>query len=628
MKVFYVYSIPKIILKSIKFKNTQHYCFVNKCLASQLKKEVKMRKRLNIFFYVGNLKFSITFLVILICSSLFSATPPSVTLEEGYYVHGKFIIYPVPDNITNTIEVGPGKEYEEIHNIPIENLDTNTLVKIFYREEPYRTQTFLSSGGAYNQPLRIQGIPNANGILPIVTAENAVLYGDYNQWTEDLGTFVISGSYGEKPSYIELVNLHIKGELYAGIWAKSDYVSIKGCILENNFNGVFFQANNQNILEISTNSLIEGCWFKNNGEIGSYLRHNIYSQGYKTLIQFNTIDKLRDGSIGSSLKDRSAHTVVRYNVIETSARTIDLVEPEDTDQVLTIDEDWDEAYVYGNLLLNLDTTGGGNMVHYGFDNVPTYSRAGNLYFVNNTVIIEKEGVWNLNLFDVNHNDSKVYFSNNIAIASGMTNFNIFRNRDNNYGELIVGTSWISSGWNAMEETGANSDIIIVNQENFIEAADPSFVDYDNSDYKLEGNSLCLKAGQAVPLASGINLDVGFEPIYYDTIVERNDSSSPTLGCFAEHSTSSIFNFQNPKLLNAGLAYSRGNVIHLRLNLNKSEQFTARLYTPSGRLVKSVSGVVKHFGESISITHHGLSKGYYVLQVSSKNRKDAVSILLR
>ncbi|MCD4664936.1 MAG: hypothetical protein K8R68_06655, partial [Bacteroidales bacterium] len=351
----------------------------------------------------------------------FAEIPPLVDLETDYTVHNGHIVYLLPEaDYANIIKVGPGQTYEEIHDIPMNDLTDNTLVEIYYRSEPYRTKTLIETGGTENAHLRIQGVPDANGNLPVITAENATLFGNFNEWTEELGVFVVCGPYGSKPAWVEFVNLHIKDGEYAGIWIKGDHISVKGCILENNPNGVFFQATNQLMIEISSYNLIEGCRFIHNGIIDSWFQHNIYSQGYKTVIQFNTIEKLQDGAFGSSLKDRSAHTVIRYNYIETSSRTIDLVEPEDTDEVLMNDDDWDDAYVYGNLIINeIPPAGvmGTSMIHYGYDNEPGITREGTLFFANNTVIIDRDdNPWRINLFDINSINALVNFKNNITVA--------------------------------------------------------------------------------------------------------------------------------------------------------------------------------------------------------------------
>jgi hypothetical protein len=82
--------------------------------------------------------------------------------------------------------------------------------------------------------------------------------------------------------------------------------------------------------------------------VGSDRCHNLYIQGAGMTVQFCRIGTLRPGAGGSSLKDRSSGTVIRYNMIEAGARLLDLAEPEDTYALLSGRPDFKETYVCGN----------------------------------------------------------------------------------------------------------------------------------------------------------------------------------------------------------------------------------------------------------------------------------------
>jgi hypothetical protein len=61
----------------------------------------------------------------------------------------------------------------------------------------------------------------------------------------------------------------------------------------------------------------------------------------------------RSGGNGSQIKDRSAGTVIRYNRIETSnGWFFDLVEPENSWDVLGSRSTYKQAFVYGNVIVN------------------------------------------------------------------------------------------------------------------------------------------------------------------------------------------------------------------------------------------------------------------------------------
>lgn len=485
-------------------------------------------------------------MVVIILMNVFSnvnfgqTLPENVSLEMGYMISDKgYIIYPSPDSeYQNVIEVGPSKTYLEIHDIPRNLIIKNTLIKVFYREEPYRTKVFIDVIGTKNEKVRFQGIPNNENILPIITFKNAITWGNTtNAVIESGSAFAVYGTWGNKPAYVDIVNLHIKDAPYAGIWAKGDHISVKGCVLENNANGVFFQAANQLLIEISTYMLIEGSKFLENGTVNGWHHHNIYAQGMHSLIQFNTIKKVKNGSLGASLKDRSSHTVIRYNEIETSSRTLDLVEPEDTDQVLTTTDNWDDVYVYGNLLLNQETpvTGAGvSMIHYGYDNTSTFRKEGALYFFNNTVIIDRtDNPWRVNLFDINSTNASVEFSNNIVQANGMQTFYIFRsNNTDNAGLINFNTSYFSilntqNNWELSQNTGSYS---MSGQESIIEGTTPGFTDTSTNNFTLLDDSPCI--GEGENLMNSIGLPVKYNSITNFIDISRNDQSNPSLGSFS------------------------------------------------------------------------------------------------
>jgi hypothetical protein len=586
-------------------------------------------------------------LLLLLINSIYfySQNLPPVNLEAGYTVHNDgYIIYPSPDSeYSNIIEVGPEQTYQEIHDIPYALITPGTLVKIFYRETPYLTKILLNVQASENNKVRFQGIPDSNGTLPIISFTNATLWGNTpssGALTIATGSlFIIYDVFNVKPSWIDVVNLHLKDAPYAGLWGQADNVSVKGCILDNNANGVFFQANDQNILEISTNMLIEGSKFIENGTLNGDRHHNIYSQGKNSLIQFNTLGKVKDGSGGVSLKDRSSFTVVRYNRIITSARAIDLVEPEDTDQVLTVDANWGDVYVYGNLIINDHPSGSTAMIHYGYDNVPTYRREGTLYFANNTIYIDRtgHGLYKVSLFDVNSTVSVVKFSNNILYATGMNQFNMFRsNNTDNAGIIELETSWISvngtddpTSWQLNDLAGSFSMTgTYINGDNI----NPGFVDVANEDYTLTSSSPSIGIG--TDLNSNFGLQANYNSITTLVDLTRTDQANPNLGAFSsDNATASI----KDEYLNNNISTSYPNPFEqsmtIKYSLEKDTFCKITVYNSIGQVVKKlidkrqVSGV-HHIGwDGKGANNKKLSKGVYFYTIETQNHKESKKIIL-
>lgn len=585
-------------------------------------------------------------LLTLISASISSAqTQPPVSLENGaiFDSNYEYILYPSPDaEYLNVLEVGPGKTYLEIHDIPLSLVVKNTLIKIYYRPEPYRTQVFVDVVGNANEKVRFQGIPNQNGTLPVISFINATTWGNTIDPTLQSGSaFVVFGTWSNKPAYIDIVNLHIMDGTYAGVWAKGDHISVKGCILENTTNGVFFQAADQFLIEISTHILIEGCKFMGNGTVNGWLHHNIYSQGLHTLIQFNTIESVQTGSLGASLKDRSAHTVVRYNYIETSSRTLDLVEPEDTDQILTQDPNWGDVYVYGNLIINKDVPvdqSGVSMIHYGYDNSPTYRREGTLYFTNNTVIIERaDNPWRVNLFDVNSTNSTVEFSNNIVTATGMETFYIFRsNNTDNAGIVNFNASYFSisntqNNWELTENAGSYS---MTGQSNILEGSNPGFTDQTNEVYTLSNSSPCLANG--IDIGANFNFNVDYNSITNLVAYNRTDQANPNLGCYSSDiSTMSILDQVIGENLKHNVQPNPFNEsATISFSLTESSFCTVKVYSCLGQEIKTLSNenyiAGEHFlqWDGTNAENNKVTKGAYFYSIETEYSRVSGKMIFR
>ncbi len=560
----------------------------------------------------------------------YSQTIPPVNLEQGYTVHNGHIVYPLPnDGYSTVIEVGPGKTYTELYDVPKSNVAAGTLIKIFYRPEPYRIKVYIKVQATEAAHFRIQGIPDDNGNLPIITNENSTHDwggGDVNQWVNNLGIMVIYGPWGSKPSWIDLVNLHFKiygtttDDNCIGVWSKIDHLSVKGCVFDNCSNGVFTQANNNDMTSISTYSLIEGCRFTNCGVQNSYLQHNIYAQGTHALIQFNYIEQQKESAIGSTLKDRATFTVIRYNYMEGTARTIDLVEPEEAEIATNESDTWDDAYVYGNLIVN-KRPNSGVMFHYGWDDMANpyeYQRKGTFFFANNTVIMDfDDDSWNKELFDINKASTKINFVNNILLAKGMHYFYIFRTGEttNEGGTINFTTSWIkafaSDNNNEWKLTsGENNDYHQTGQDNLLTGNEPGFTDADNGDYTLTQSSACRHSGTHID-----SVAIEYNPISLNNITQRNDVENPNMGCYSD-------NFIN------GVAYNKkDNNINIYPNPAKNKlqlTFNNQLLNSKNIIIYNVFGqIVKQLNtdkKQLSIDISDLQNGVYFLKTGNISKK--------
>lgn len=434
--------------------------------------------------------------------------------------------YEPPQIVSGTIyDIGPGYSYKEVSEFPWLSLREGDLVRIHYRSEPYRGIIGLGKDvqGTEESPVRIYGVRGSNGELPVLSGKNAVIGSSlesyFDQYKIGLGIIVICGTYRNNPNYIEIANLDIREanpkysfidasgnsinwESACGIWLKAGNTSILGCRITQNGQGIHTQANANFLDEISTNTLIEGSAIYYNGVKESDQVHNLYIQGAGMTVQFCYIGLLIPNASGSSLKDRSSGTIIRYNFIESNARTLDLVEPEDTQDILMPRDDFKETHVYGNIIINDDSTPNGaaaNIVHYGYDNIPDYSRNGTLYFYNNTVYMngKRSDMWRMSIFDVSLVTAKVKMYNNIFYMFGDTYLNIISNNGN---IIALGGNWISDEWYIIREadTSPYGDGILTETVPFIEGSNPGFTDIALQDFTLLPNSPCRNIAETLP----------------------------------------------------------------------------------------------------------------------------------
>jgi hypothetical protein len=449
---------------------------------------------------------------------------------------GSTAVYPVPDasSAKRVFDVGPDYAYREIAEVPWLALKSGDLVRIHYRQEPYRGIVGIRAIGTAGAPIRIYGVPSPAGELPTITGSGAVaganLSGFFDQWTSGLGVFVITGSWNSKPAFIEIVNLKITGAVEGssytdetgshpwadgscGIWLKAGNVSVKGCEIYGNNEGILTQANYESIDNISSDFLLEGCRIYGNGMVGSDRFHNLYIQSAGMTVQFCYIGTLRPGAGGSSLKDRSSGTVIRYNMIEAGARLLDLVEPEDTYDVLSARDDFRATYVYGNLLINESSAvngGCGSLVHYGADNDETKARDGTLYFYGNTVYsnVDQSVNWSCNLFECESERARIVCCDDVFGLSGNAEYYLLRER----GELhAAGGNWISAGWE-VHGSGVGPFGSLAEDSPLIQGAAPGFANPAKRDFRLNAASQArsLAVGLPTELANGHPLEYQYE----------------------------------------------------------------------------------------------------------------------
>lgn len=359
----------------------------------------------------------------------------------------------------NTYDVGPGQTYTELTQVPWLSLQAGDVVNIFYRSTPYKTKIGLRPQGTSTAPVYINGVTDANCNRPEISGNGAVTASDavtaqfgvsagitgagvftiFRLATDDRDTYT--------PSYITIQNLKISGarssytykdhngatqsywDAAAAIYAvRVSHLTVENCEITDNGNGIFTNSRGGSAVDFSSYLIFRRNKIHLNGNAGRSTEHNFYTQGYRVLFEGNDIGQAYGGS---SLKDRSSGTVIRYNRVIASARALDLVETEEEYFAnIQVDPLNDYGWVYGNLIINdfWQPLGmSARPIHWGFDNTAARARKNTLFFYGNTYINRSTSTtaYYVSVFQIGANDDYLPHPDAAVEASG----NIFQNDD-------------------------------------------------------------------------------------------------------------------------------------------------------------------------------------------------------
>jgi hypothetical protein len=205
--------------------------------------------------------------------------------------------------------------------------------------------------------------------------------------------------------------------------------------------------------------------------------------------QFNYLGPLRTNCPGNNLKDRSAGTVVRYNWIESGNRQLDLVDAEDSMDLVN-HPSYRKTLVYGNILIEPDGAGNSQIVHYGGDSGDTtIYRKGTLYFYNNTVVSTRTG--NTTLLRLSTNEETCDCRNNIIYVTAPGSRLALLDSS---GILHLHNNWLKTGW---QESHSGLTGVIYDEGGNVIGDNPGFMDATAQDYHLNDSSACIDAGTSL-----------------------------------------------------------------------------------------------------------------------------------
>lgn len=327
-------------------------------------------------------------------------------------------------------EVGVGKPYTELDQIPWEYLLPGDRVFVYHRATPYKNAVVITSSGAEDAWIEIIGVRDpATGAMPILDGDEAVcvagrhypiLDGDAMITVGPFTSGVDGTAYGTKTRFIHITGFEMRnahptkkrkvggstvssnwGEFAQGVYVLGGHnICIQGNKIHNCGQGIFVNSTNHDRFQ-SHRIHICNNWIYDCSSVGSFSTHCMYIEAIGTIVEYNWLGTVIDGSYGDTVKERSCGVVYRYNYIDTSADGIAFRDPSNEDSAqnglleITATDSLGELmvkhiYVYGNTFaVRRGTTQG--VIGVG-DGANGELREGKLYFYSNVVATIVDGV--------------------------------------------------------------------------------------------------------------------------------------------------------------------------------------------------------------------------------------------
>lgn len=323
-----------------------------------------------------------------------SLNDPAQTATATLYVTGHKMPYsatalgtePVdcsvdPALLGPTYEVGPSQAYAHLRDLPLTSIGAGATIRIHNEDTSgvnptvYHEYLELSQHATADQPLRICGVPDSTGHLPVLDASNATPAG---ATAAPAGAVTVQSSPNAPtvtPANVQIEGLQIRNAnasaMYRGVdgvltsWAPGaacldttggQNIAVIGDDLDHCGTGGHSGAG----ATIGT-TLWEGNDLRENGVAGSALGNQLSLESSGVVVQFNHFDSYPAGALGANISSTGTGNVIRYNDLGSGpARQIDLtgISPTGFAGTLTsgqaayeaaLEQATEEHLVYGNV---------------------------------------------------------------------------------------------------------------------------------------------------------------------------------------------------------------------------------------------------------------------------------------
>ncbi|MBL8954781.1 MAG: right-handed parallel beta-helix repeat-containing protein [Myxococcaceae bacterium] len=400
-----------------------------------------------------------------------------------------------------TYEVGDGKTYASLTDVPWESLAAGDVVQVHPRAAPYAVKWAMTRAG-----VTVRGVPSGSGALPVITGQGATTRSGQTFANPDR-TLVMVAADG-----VVLESLHFlrarqgdaftagdgsTGTFASGVSAidavAGSNVTIRGCTFEDLEKGVYVATDD---------AVIEGNVFRANRAGG-----NLDLTGARPVVRFNAL-RAPTVAAAENVRDNAAGAVVAYNFIAGGNRLLDIegIGAPGGDDFL-------RTRVFGNVLVKDDFGGNNAVVHFDTQAGP---RRLDLYA--NTIVVRRDLARVVQLAKAT---VELTLVNNVVRARPTTNLVMV----DGAGDVRYGGNWLQRG-----RTLTQSGTPLVDLGGNLDGDDPGFRDELSDDFRLSPSAAVID--RAMMLPSGLDAPA-FEFRAPAGSAPRGDDSKPDIGAFEE-----------------------------------------------------------------------------------------------
>ena len=287
-----------------------------------------------------------------------SAADTTQTAMATLYVTGHPLPYPAtalgtepvdctadPALAGEVYEVGPSQAFQHLRDLPFANIGAGSTIRIHNEDtsglNPTTYHEFLELSGhaTADQPLRLCGVPDSTGHLPILDASDATAAGTISGTPAGLLTVASSS---EAPANIQIEGIELRNANPNTTYQIADGTLVHwpadaGCL--SILAGQNISVIGNDLGHCSTgghsspaagtaairNTLWEGNHLHDNGVVGADTGHQLSLEASGEIVQFNQLDSYPAGALGANIRSRSSGDIIRYNYLGGSpAQQIDL----------------------------------------------------------------------------------------------------------------------------------------------------------------------------------------------------------------------------------------------------------------------------------------------------------------